>query len=57
MIKAEVQFPNISNSDAFIFLYPVGMVAKNIRKGNFTIDLCFKEIQKEYFFNSCKFFD
>ena len=32
MIKAEVQFPNISNSDAFIFLYPVGMVAKNILK-------------------------
>lgn len=49
MIKAEVQFPNISNSDAFIFLYPVGMVAKNIRKEISQLIYVLKKFKKNTF--------
>jgi hypothetical protein len=32
LIREEVQFASVPSNDAFVFLYPVGMVAQNIRK-------------------------
>lgn len=49
MIKAEVQFPNRSFSDAFVFLYPVGMVAKNIRKEISQLIYVLKKFKKNTF--------
>ena len=49
MIKEEVQFLNPTVSDAFIFIYPLGMVAKDIRKEISQVIYVLKKFKKNTF--------
>ena len=49
MIKEEVQFLNSTVSDAFIFIYPLGMVAKDIRKEISQVIYVLKKFKKNTF--------